>query len=410
MLSQTVRPLLAEQYADMLAQNHRMRGVLLSSHSHTPGDLTRFDQRMLKCLKGMTLLKGLSSAYLRGQLQEPLSAGELFATALFAASTDDEFLLSGCIGLSQALPRLLPVLLSVAGWMPAQSALWPLMLSLPACRAYVAVVRSDLAASVAFSQQEIQTLIEQGRYVDFLLNFLCRSTSPLFVPALETVFCSGRDELILQGCRAVLCSHPLTDEHTGTAIRHLVQLAHSKRDDIRLHAVRSLLTCQAGLPHSELSVLTEEGPDTRLRIQAMGWSGLPGYIPSLLTYFDSPEYARLSVLSVIAITGSLPEQDGWLRKRDDDVYSPASPDSADIPARDPEQGVGWPERAAFADWWRTQGENFAHNTPYLCGQLTSPEGLNRVLRQGYLNLRPLALLRLGIFPERAALPAERQKG
>ncbi|EGI6182100.1 hypothetical protein VW37_004594, partial [Salmonella enterica subsp. houtenae serovar 51:z4,z23:-] len=130
---------------------------------------------------------------------------------------------------------------------------------------------------------------------------------------------------------------------------------------------------------------------------------------SLLTYFDSPEYARLSALSAIAITGSLPERDGWLRKRDDDVYSPVSADSADIPARDPEQGVGWPERAAFENWWRTQEEHFAHDTPYLCGQLTSPEGLNRVLRQGYLNLRPLALMRMGIFPEQAALPAESQK-
>lgn len=107
MLSQAVQTHLAEQYADMLAQSHRMRGVLLSSHSHTPGDLIRFDRRMLKCLKGMTLLKEPSSVYLRGQLQDPLSAGELFATALFATSTDDEFLLSGCIGLSQALPRLL---------------------------------------------------------------------------------------------------------------------------------------------------------------------------------------------------------------------------------------------------------------------------------------------------------------
>ncbi|EAO3145658.1 hypothetical protein LCV63_003491 [Salmonella enterica] len=405
MLVRMVQPVLAEQYADMLAQNYRMRGTLLSSHSHTPGDLTRFDRRMLKCLKGMTLLKEPSSAYFREQLQEPLSAGELFSIALFAASTNDEFLLSGCLGLTQALPHLQPVLFSVAGWAPAQSTLWPLMLSLPACRAYVAAIRSDQTASMMFSQQEILTLIEQGRSVDYLLHFLCRSASPLLVSALEAVFSSGRDELILQGCRAVLCPHPLTDKYTGEAVRQLLLLARSEKDDIRSCAVRNLLTHQAGLLGSELSDLS----DPRLRIQAMGWSGLPGYLPSLLTYFDSPEYARLSALSAIAITGSLPERDGWLRKRDDDVYSPVSADSADIPARDPEQGVGWPERAAFENWWRTQEEHFAHDTPYLCGQLTSPEGLNRVLRQGYLNLRPLALMRMGIFPEQAALPAESQK-
>ncbi|QPJ99859.1 hypothetical protein IDM36_18565 [Enterobacter mori] len=402
MLVRRVQPVLAEQYADMLAQNYRMRGTLLSSHSHTFRDLIQFDRRILKCLKGMTSLKEQSSVYLQGQLQEPLSAGELFSIALFAASTDDEFLLSGCLGLTQALPRLQPVLFSVAGWMPAQSTLWPLMLSLPACRAYVAAIRSNLTASMMFSQQEVLTLIEQGRSVDYLLHFLCRSASPLFVPALETVFSSGRDELILQGCRAVLCSHPLTDKYTGMAVRHLLLLARSEKDDIRFCAVRSLTTHQAGLLRSELSDLSEP----RLRIQAMGWSGLAEYIPSLLAYFDTPEYARLSALSVIAITGSLPERDGWLHKRDDDVYLPVSSASADIPVRDPEQGVGWPERAAFEDWWRTQEGNFTHDTSYLCGQLTSPEGLNRVLRQGYLNLRPLALMRMGIFPEQATLPAE----
>lgn len=406
MLSQTVRALLAEQYADMLAQHYRMRGVLLSSHSHMLSDLILFDRRILKCLEGMTLLKEQSAAYLRGQLQEPLSAGELFSTGLFAVSTDDEFLLSGCLGLTQALPRLLPVLFSVAGWMSAQSTLWPLIRSLPACRAYVAAIRNEQTASIMFSQQEILALIEQGRSVDYLLSFLCRSASPLFVPALETVFSSGRDELILQGCRAILCLHPLTDKYTGTAIRHLLLLAHSEKDDIRACAARSLLTHQASLLRNQLSDLTEEGSDTRLRIQAMGWSGLTEYIPSLLAYFDIPEYARLSMLSVIAITGSLPERDGWLRKRDDAVYLPVSSESADIPVRDPEQGVGWPERAAFEDWWRTQKENFVHDTPYLCGQLTSPEGLNRVLRQGYLNLRPLALMRMGTFPELATLPAE----
>ncbi|QMJ05006.1 hypothetical protein HVY04_18500 [Citrobacter freundii] len=408
MLTRTVRPLLAEQYSDMLARDFRSRSTLLSSHCHTLSDLARFDQHMLTCLQGMMLLKEQTSAYLRGQLQEPLSAGELFSVALFAVGTDDEFLLSGCLGLTQVLPRLLPVLLSTADWMPAQSSLWSQILSLPACRAYVAATRNDQVTSVMFSQKDVLALIEQGRCVDYLLYFLCRNDSPLFIPALEMVFSSGRDELILQGCRAVLCLHFLADKYTDTAVRLLHLLTHSKRGSIRITAAQYLLIHQADVSHDLVSRFAEDDTDIRLLIQAMGWSGLPEYIPSLMTYFDKPEYARLSVLSVIAITGSLPERDGWQCKKSEENRLTAIPGSADIPQRDPEQGVSWPEKETFDRWWQTHRGNFTPDMSYLCGQLTTPEGLNTVLKQGYLYFRPLALMRMRQFSERAALPAPAQ--
>lgn len=408
MLTQTVRPLLAEQYSDMLARDFRSRNALLSSHSHTLNDLARFDQRMLTCLQGMMLLKEQTSAYLRSQLQEPLSAGELFSVALFAIGTDDEFLLSGCLGLAQALPRLVPVIFSAADWMPEQSSLWPQILSFPVYRAYVTATRNDQVTSATFSQQDIQTLIDQGRYVDFLLYFLYRSASPLFTPVLKIVFSSGREELILQGCRAVLCSHSLTDDYTDTAVKHLRRLSHSKRDDIRIPAVQYLLTHQTVSSRNLVSELAEDGTDIRLLIKAMGWSGLPEYIPSLMTYFDKSEYARLSTLSVISVTGSLPEQDGWQCKKDEEPRFTVTSESADIPPHDPEQGVSWPEREAFERWWQIHHERFTPNTPHLCGQLTTQEGLNTVLKQGYLCFRPLALMRMRKFSEQAALPAPEQ--
>lgn len=408
MLTQTLRPMLAEQYSDMLAQDFRLRNVLLSSYSHTFSDLAQFDQRMYAYQEGMMLLKEQSSDYLLRQLQEPLSAGELFSITLFATNANDEFLLSGCLGLVQALPHLLPDLCSAINWMPAQSDLWPMVLSLPACMAYAAATRSDQTASAMFSKQDILALIEQGRCVDFLLNVLCRSASPLFVSTLETVFSSGRDDLILQGGRAVLCSNLPLNEYTKTAIRHLHQLTRSKKSDIRTLAVKYLLTSRPETSRTLINSLDEERADTRLLIRAMGWSGLAEYIPSLMAYFDIPEYARLSALSVISITGSLPEQDGWQHKKDEELPSKVISDLADIPEPDPEQGMCWPERTAFDCWWHSHRSNFSSNTHYLAGQLTTQEGLNTVLKQGYLNLRPLALMRMGEFSERAARPATSQ--
>lgn len=47
-------------------------------------------------------------------------------------------------------------------------------------------------------------------------------------------------------------------------------------------------------------------------------------------------------------------------------------------------------------------------TAYLCGQPATPEGLAAVIAGGYLNLRPLAVMRSGHFSELSSLPAMNQ--
>ncbi|ECC1743790.1 hypothetical protein J5L86_002101 [Salmonella enterica] len=407
MLTRTVRALLAEQYTDMLAQDYRLRNVLLSSYHHDFGSLLQFDQRIQSYLDGMLLLKEETAAYLRGQLQELLSPGELFSVAAFAANANDEFLLSGCLGLAQGMPRLLPSLLAVTSWMPEASALWSLITSHPACRVFASVMREGITSPAVFTQQEVISLIENGQCVDFLLWFLRKGNSPLFVPAIKQVFSSGQDALILQGCRAILCQRPSADEYIEIVREQLLLLAHSKKTDIRTQAVRYLLVCSLCDPRALISALSEQG-DTRLLIQAMGWSGLAEYIPSLAAFFDEQRYARLSMLSVVAITGSLPERDGWQMKKEDEMLPAPDPDLADIPEIDPEQGVSWPDRTAFNHWWRANQGNLGSESPYLCGQPVTSEGLATVIANGYLNLRPLAIMRSGMFPEQSSLPAASQ--
>lgn len=407
MLTRTVRPLLAEQYSDMLAQDYRLRNALLSSYHHDFSSLLQFDKRMQAYLEGMLLLKEETAEYLRGQLQELLSPGELFAVALFAANTNDEFLLSGCLGLVQGIPRLLSSLLAVIGWIPKNSALWSLIMSHPACRAFSSVMREEITISSVFTQQEIMSLLENRQCVDFLLWFLHKSHSPLFVPAITRVFNSGQDNLILQGCRAVLCLRPWSGEYIEIAKEQLLLLANSKKKDISTQAVRFLLAYSLCEPRALISVLSEKG-DTRLLIQAMGWSGLAEYIPSLTAFFDDQQYARLGLLSVVAVTGSLPERDSWQMNKEDVTPLATDPNSAEIPENDPEQGVSWPDRTAFNRWWRANQGRFDTGTSYLCGQPVTSEGLAAVIANGYLNLRPLALIRSGMFSEHSSLPATNQ--
>lgn len=166
-----------------------------------------------------------------------------------------------------------------------------------------------------FTQQEIISLLENGLCVDFLLWFLRKNNSPLFVAAIKQVLSSGQEALILQGCRAILCLRPLSDEYIEIVREQLLLLASSKKTDIRTQAVRYLLACALCEPRALINTLSEGKEDTRLLIQAMGWSGLAEYIPSLAAFFDEQRYARLSMLSTVAITGSLPERDGWQMKK-----------------------------------------------------------------------------------------------
>ncbi|ECD9612227.1 hypothetical protein FNZ18_23120 [Salmonella enterica subsp. salamae] len=408
MLSRTMRPLLAEQYSDMLAQDYRLRNVLLLSYHHTFNDLHRFDNRMLACLEGMVLLKGEASEYLRGQLDEILSVGDLFSVALFAASTEDEFLLSGCLGLVQAMPRLLPALLAVTDWMPASSTLWSLIMGHPACRAHIAVTGNRSSLPITFSEQEIVTLIEQNQCVAHLLCFLHASGSSLFIPALNMVLSSERDNIKICGCRIVLHLSESPGEYIRATNENLHQFVRSKDKDVRVQAVKYLMIYSSDESSSVINELAKQEADTRLLIQAMGWSGLTEYVPLLMSYFDESDYARLSMLSVSSITGSLPEKDGWKKKVEDEPFVKTLSESAEIPVSLPEQGVCWPDVAKFQLWWQTKRSRFSSRVPYLGGLLSTQENLSTIVADGVLNLRPLAAMRMKMLPEFTALPAERQ--
>lgn len=355
----------------------------------------------------MVLLKRETSEYLREQLDEVLSVGDLFSVALFAASVEDEFLLSGSIGLVQAMPRLLPALLAVTNWMPASSTSWSLIMEHPACRVYVAMTGNRPSLPITFSKQEVVTLIEQNQCVMHLLCFLHASGSSLFIPALKMALFSERDDIRICGCQTVFHLSGLPNEYIRIANENLHHLVRSKDKDVRAQAVKYLMSYSSDECLSIVSTL-KQGADTRLVIQAMGWSGLTAYISPLMAYFDEPDYARLSMLSVISITGSLPERDGWQKRVDDGPSMKTLSESAEIPVSLPEQGICWPDVAKFQRWWKAKRSCFSSYASYLGGLVTTHENLSTIIADGVLNLRPLAAMRLRMLPEFTALPAERQ--
>jgi hypothetical protein len=401
--------MLAEQYSDILAQDYRLRNVLLSSYHHNFSDLRQFDVRMVTCLNGMRLLKEEVASYLTNQLDEILSPGDLFSIALFAASINNEHLLSGCMGLAQAIPKLLPALLTAIDWMPKSSTLWPLLTAHPACRAYTSIKNNPFSLSAMFSQKEITALIEQNKYLKYLLCALHLSGSPFFIPTLDMILFSDRDDIKICACQAIIKIKGMPEKYIIIAREVFLQLSESTNHDVRIQAIRYLAIYFFDDVAPVINELRKQEDDIGLMIQAMGWSGQVRHIPSLLSYFEDPNYARLSTLAIISITGSLPEKDGWQGENEDTTLLKVDSESAEIPIDITEQRVCWPDASRFERWWHTKVSQFNTQLTYLGGLESTPKNLSAIINNGYLNLRPLAAIRSGQFPEFTALPADQQQ-
>jgi hypothetical protein len=185
------------------------------------------------------------------------------------------------------------------------------------------------------------------------------------------------------------------------------------------HAARSLVLSQ---PRQVLPVLAElhatcPGKWARTHVQALGWSGDVNVVPQLIEYLDSPTLARLAAAAISLLTGLDPVRDGWQGEalagpelKADQDESSANP--AAIPKADPDAGLLWPSRVAFAALWKTVHAWFTDAQPHLGGRAATAEHLRTVLRHGPLPWRPLAATRLQrltqgtLFPTR--LPARLQ--
>lgn len=391
-LKTAVAPVLAEQYADMLALDFRARQTLLTSNSHNMADLLTCDARMQAYIEGLGLLQDEACAYFDAQLASPLSRGDVFALGCFAAYSKKTALMDGCCRLTQAMPQFLPSMGNVIEWAPAKSILWPCIEYYPALRLLTHWLRPDIPQPGPLSQAEIAGLQTQHLLTPALVFGMHRQAYPDYASVVNMLVQSG-DPRIICGCLTAILTRHLPD--CGLPVHTLLcQLMQATQVDIRLQATQLSLLC-APYSHKDTTAYIESHlGDNRLYIQAMGLSGSVSHINRLREFLIIPEYARLSAATISMITGATPEVAGWAGNA---LLAPVSkPEIAHgtIPDEDPDATLSWPDALAFERWWQRHGQQFDQSIPYLGGHPTTVTGLKRVLQQGGMALRPLAALRL----------------
>lgn len=391
-LKTAVAPVLAEQYADMLALDFRARQALLTSYSHNVGDLLTWDARMQAYIEGLLLLRDEASVYFDEQLASPLSRGDVFALGIFAACSKNAALMDGCCRLTQAMPQFLPVMGNIIKWTPATSILWSCIEDYPALRLLTNWLRPDIRQPGPVRPAEIAGLLTQHALIPALVYGLHLQSSPDYV-AIVKMLLQPADPRITCGVLTAILARRLPDG--GLPVHTLLcQLMQAKQAGIRLQATQLSLLCT---PHSHddtLAYIETHTGDTRLYIQALGISGYVSHINRLREFLDIPEYTRLSTASISMITGALPEVAGWAGNAPPVLAQQPKIANGAIPDEDPDAALSWPDAPVFDRWWQSHARQFDHPIPYLGGHPTTGTGLMKVLQQGAMALRPQAALRL----------------
>lgn len=390
MLTESVNPILVEQYADMHAVDFRRRRLLLESYEHDLDNLYQWDMRLLNYMRGLELLSDYAESYLQEQLLSPLSVGDVFTIALFSVRTKNSLLLEGCLTLTQAIPHLIPAIKSLVEWAPIESILWQQLNNHPYFKALAIYLRPEVSQLCQLTENDITYLYDKAEHASLLIYALFNQKHP-DAHDITKVLLATENASIKTAIIDVLLRYHLPVSLKNEEV--LFPLMYASTSDVALKATR-LFTLYTHYSAAEYhTVVTQDNVDKRIYIQALGWSGHTSNIPLLVEYLDDPEYARLSAASITTITGSLPGKCGWNEKNVERFLAPVAGFSVS-PDDDPDITLTWPDKGAFLHWWQLNAGRFDANGTYLNGVPTHNDGLSSVLRYGSLILRRLAAERL----------------
>lgn len=416
-MSTSVLAQLAEHYADRLALDWRRRSVLLRSPLADFPALRAWDERLEGAMDALRLLGPVARQHMTRCLDQPLHAGEVFALLSHALRNDLVELAEGTAAIACSVQKLQPALVAALDWTEPVP-LWHHMVArLPlACRFDVAATRHGdapglLSSALAALRTAGPTPAPLAAGLRCLRHLGERTLAQAGLDHLD-----DHDERVRrQAAQAVLVLAPRA--HRDRAVDVLLDLVRADGNQ-REPAARCLAVHQPGrlLPTLEDHHGRQGHEGARLHLKALGWSGDVAAVPRLIERLDSPAHARLAAASLRLLTGLCPVRDDWqgepLHAASAASAVHADADSPDIPADDPDAGLPWPSRAAFAALWSGVRGRYGGTQTRLGGQPTTSDHLWTVLREGPLAWRPLAAAHLqrlstgALFPTRQ--PARRQ--
>ena len=412
MMSVPVVPTVLEQHVEELTTLWAVRDGLCAAADIQLRDLARFDERLAAQEDGCVLGENDALRALTAQLAE-IRAGSVFGVAVVGLALEDRATIARCVALAEASPEGRRGLTSALGWVePAllrgvvkdlltASSAFQRSLGLAACRVHGVDPGAVLSASLKDPDSDLRAEALRAAGVLGQVNLVSSLPSSL----------ADEDE----GCRFWSSWSAVLLGDRGRALNTLTDAALSagryRRRALRL-ACQTLRTTAA---HEILRRLAADAAQIRWVIEGSGIVGDPVYVPWLMKHMTDAKTARLAGEAFSLITGVNFSRNGLEGKRPEGFESGPSDDPDDPKvARDPDEGLPWPDVTKTEKWWAANGGRFAKGSRYFMGAPVEPENCIDVLKNGDQRQRILAahylcLLEPGTPLFNTSAPAGRQR-
>jgi uncharacterized protein (TIGR02270 family) len=374
-------------------------------------DLLAADDQLQAALESLVLLGDPARTHMEALLDAPLRRGETFALALYALQTHNERLLDACRGLGIALPELRDSLMGAIAWAPASPLLLKCIDALPIpdrLRA-LGLRHRDFDGVVEQTLAWLRTVMPEPGIIEASLSFVRNVGDSHLAGAASRYLDHEAATARLAAAQTLLTLAEA--KYAAEALEALALLATGEDAASRDGAVRCLAVHNPLASPGLIADLAGRPDQVRLHLLALGWAGKIDAVPVLVSHLDNPDACRVAGASLSLITGSDPARDGWQGER---ASPPSFPDNgAEIPARDIDKNLPWPDRDGFVSWWKTNRGRFDPAQRHFAGRPIEVGWLITVLTTGPLAWRTLAaehlqrLTHTPLFP--TTLPAAAQR-
>ena len=349
-------PVVVAQHAEMAAQLHLQRCVLLEAPHIKLEQLRRTDERLAAHLDGLDVAGEHGASACDAALETP-DAHVMFCALVGAIVSGDAERLDRLLLLANAAADTRPGVIAAFAWLEApqlRGVVVSLLASKDAFRRWVGV-----AASAAHRVDP--GLISAARLQDADASVRAR--------ALRAAGELGRRELVSSLAAAIGDEDPecafwaawsavvLGDRHD--ALDFLQAIARAEGP----HRRRALRLVLQALPvtdaHALLRQLSQDPANVRTLIQGAGLIGDPTYVGWLIGHMADDELSRVAGEAFSTITGA---DLAWLDLERKPPEEPAAgpdddPDNADVDM-DEDDGLPWPDPARISAWWGQQRMRF----------------------------------------------------
>jgi len=401
-----VIPAVVRQHAEDATFIHVIRTSILEGPHVKLRDLARFDERIAAHIDGLLIAGPRALPLLEAALESPTPSA-LFPACSLAIEGRSEDRLNRYYALAEAMPEVLPGLISAFGWAPHErlrglvSSLlnsenrFRRLIGLAACAVQRVDARAALTAALegstpALNARALRSCGELGR-TDLMprcLRFL-DSSDP------ETAFWAAWASVLLGNRGAAL-----------DALKEIGEVA----GPFQARALR--LTIQAMSSHGAHACLRQlalDAENKRWLIRGSGIAGDPTYAPWLIQHMRNPAVAPLAGEAFTLITGlDLTRLEYQCRPAEGEGAA-KSDDRADEDAALPQ-----PDAERVASWWEANRASFTPGVHYFVGAPLSREHCLQVLKRGFQRQRILAAYHLCLLEPGTPLfewraPAPRQQ-